>query len=51
MNYKIAFHTDAGINKETNQDSGCIKIAATDKGRKVTGQAKLFKIKNILGIS
>ena len=33
MKYKIALQTDVGIKKETNQDSCCIKEAATDKGR------------------
>ncbi len=32
MNYLIALHTDVGIQKETNQDSMCIKQAQTDKG-------------------
>ena len=32
MNYQIAFHTDIGIRKETNQDSLCIKRAQTNKG-------------------
>ena len=32
MNYRVAFHTDVGIQKTTNQDSCCIKIANTDKG-------------------
>lgn len=32
MNYQIAVHTDVGIQKETNQDSCCVKQAATDKG-------------------
>ena len=33
MEYKVALHTDIGIKKETNQDSCCIKIAETDKGK------------------
>lgn len=32
MNYYIAAHTDAGIKKETNQDSYCILQAETQKG-------------------
>lgn len=32
MNYKVALHTDVGIQKETNQDSCSIKIAATNNG-------------------
>lgn len=32
MKYKIALQTDVGIQKETNQDSCCIKEAATSKG-------------------
>lgn len=32
MDYYIALHTDVGIQKETNQDSMCIKQARTDKG-------------------
>ena len=32
MDYQIAFHTDIGIRKETNQDSLCIKQAQTNKG-------------------
>lgn len=32
MNYQIAFHTDIGIRKETNQDSLCIKQAQTSNG-------------------
>lgn len=35
MNYKIAVHTDIGTKKDTNQDSCCIKLAATDKGNVV----------------
>lgn len=32
MEYKIALSTDIGIKKETNQDSCCVKEAATEKG-------------------
>jgi len=32
MKYKIAVQTDTGIKKETNQDSYCVKEAATDNG-------------------
>lgn len=32
MNYKVALHTDVGIQKETNQDSCSIKVATTNKG-------------------
>ena len=32
MNYKIAFHSDIGIVKDTNQDSCCILEAETAKG-------------------
>lgn len=32
MEYKIALQTDVGIQKETNQDSCCIKEAATSNG-------------------
>lgn len=32
MDYKVALHTDVGIQKETNQDSCSIKIAATNNG-------------------
>lgn len=32
MKYNIALQTDVGIKKETNQDSCCIKTAATSKG-------------------
>lgn len=35
MNYKIAAHTDVGINKSTNQDSVLIKVAQTDFGNVV----------------
>lgn len=35
MKYKIAVHTDIGIKKDTNQDSCCVKLAETDKGRVV----------------
>ena len=35
MDYYIALHTDVGIQKETNQDSMCIKRARTDKGEVV----------------
>lgn len=33
MNFYYALHSDPGIKKETNQDSLCIKIAETLKGR------------------
>ena len=32
MKYKIALHSDVGIQKETNQDSLCVKQAQTHKG-------------------
>ena len=32
MEYKIAIQTDIGIQKETNQDSCCVKEAITEKG-------------------
>lgn len=32
MNYKIAYYSDVGIKKDTNQDSCSIKIATTEKG-------------------
>jgi len=32
MNYKIAFHSDIGIAKDTNQDSCCVLEAETAKG-------------------
>ena len=32
MEYKIALQTDVGTKKETNQDSCCVKEAATDRG-------------------
>lgn len=33
MEYRMALHTDIGIEKETNQDSCCVKEAETKKGR------------------
>ena len=32
MNFNVAFHTDVGLKKRTNQDSLCIKQAKTNKG-------------------
>lgn len=33
MNYKVAFYSDVGIKKDTNQDSCCFHIAETDHGK------------------
>lgn len=33
MDYKISYHTDVGIVKKNNEDSLCIKVANTPKGK------------------
>ena len=35
MNYFVAYHTDVGLRKKTNQDSMAVKIIDTPKGRAV----------------